>query len=257
MSGEKITSEITGKKIFFLYPPAPVQNQIITELAQHEYEVYIAKAHNGLMQTLKKYPDSVIFINIDEQLSEAEWEKWITGLITAFPDIKIGVFSASTSEELKTKYVNKLHASLGFMPLKLDMSKAAEKILEIMKILHAKGRRKYLRASCEREETPASINMPLDGDFINGFIRDISVVGVSCVFENAPELAKNSLHKDIQIRLQSILVKVEAVVLGSRDIGDQKIYVMLFTPRTDPEVKVKIRKYIQHNLQAKMDHEIR
>jgi len=37
----------------------------------------------------------------------------------------------------------------------------------------------------------------------------------------------------------------------------EKIYVVLFTQRIDPEVRIKIRKYIQRNLQNKMDFELR
>jgi hypothetical protein len=54
-----------------------------------------------------------------------------------------------------------------------------------------------------------------------------------------------------------MLLKVEAVVLGSRtDSSGEKVYVLLFTQRIDPDVRVKIRVYVQHNLQSKMDFEI-
>jgi hypothetical protein len=35
--------------------------------------------------------------------------------------------------------------------------------------------------------------------------------------------------------------------------GITKIYVIIFTQRTDPDVRTKIRKYIQLNLQSKLD----
>ncbi|MCL2759472.1 MAG: PilZ domain-containing protein [Treponema sp.] len=254
-TAEKPQAEINGKKIFFLYPTASVINQVITELAQHEYEVYVGKDHTRLARALKKYPDSIVFVNIDDRMPESEWEKWIATLISSVPTVKVGIFSSSTDEELKNKYTNKLKISCGFMTLKLDMTKTAEVILEVLKTLDVKGRRKYLRASTEREAN-ATVNMPLRGDFINGTIKDISVVGFSCVLDHNPELSKNALHKDIQIRLQSMLLKVEAVVFGSRSDGIDKTYVLIFTQRTDPDVRVKIRKYIQGNLQSKMDNEI-
>jgi hypothetical protein len=128
-------------------------------------------------------------------------------------------------------------------------------ILEALSKLNIKGRRKFLRAATDRDPT-ATINMPYGNGYINGTIKDISVVGFSCVFGDNPELPKNSLYKNIQIKLQSMLLKVEAVTFGSRVDGGEKIYVMLFTQRVDPEAKVKIRKYIQQNLQSKMDPEI-
>jgi RNA processing factor Prp31 len=39
--------------------------------------------------------------------------------------------------------------------------------------------------------------------------------------------------------------------------GDSKIYVLLFTQRIDSGARAKIRKYIQQNLQRKMDAELK
>ena len=66
MSDEKSVSDISGRKIYFLFPTASVQNQVVTELVQQEYEVYVIKDSNRMLRYLKKYPDSVLFINVDE-----------------------------------------------------------------------------------------------------------------------------------------------------------------------------------------------
>ena len=249
-------SEIQGRKIFFLNPTAPVQHQIIEELVQQEFEVYVAKDHSKLSRLLKNYSDSIVFVNIDEGMPEPEWEKWIRGIMTALPDIDIGVFSANTDEEIKLKYINDVHIPCGYTHLSLDMSKTVPKIFEILKIVNAKGLRKYIRATMENDAS-ATLNLPLRGDFIKGLIKDISVVGISCTFDQDPDLTKNALFKDIQIRLQSMLLKVEAIVFGSRMDGNEKIYVLLFTQRIDPEVRTRIRKYIQSNLQSKMDKNLK
>jgi len=253
MSEEQSTT--LGKKVFFLYPTASVQNQIITELAQQEYEVYVARDHARLARALKKYANSLLFINIDEGMPESEWQKWINTLASSQPELKIGIFSASADDALQDKYEKNPHITCGFIHLKLDMSRSVNLIVDVLKEKDVKGRRKYLRASTEHEKT-ATINMPMHSDFINGVIKDISVVGISCTFPHDPGLKKNSLYKDIQIRLQTMLLKVEAVVFGSRPDAGDNIYVLLFTQRIDPDIRVKIRKYIQQNLQNKMDGEI-
>jgi len=256
MSDSENQSDITGKKVFFLYPTASVQNSIITELVQQEYEVYIIKDHARFTQVLKKYTDSILFVNIDDGMPEQEWAGWIEKVMAAFPDVKVGVFSANSDEAIRNKYVNDLHVQCGFMTSKFDLAKNTGKMLEMMSVLNVKGRRKYIRATTD-PDLPVTINMPHNGGFINGFIKDISVVGFSCVFETEDiELAKNALCKDIQIRLQTMLIKVEAIMLGSRVDEGQKIFVLIFTQRIDPDVRVKIRKYIQQNLQHKMDHEL-
>ena len=258
MSGEsiqKISNSIEGKKVFFLYPTVSVTNQIISELVQHEYETYIAKNHSRLVRALKKYNDAVVFVNLDEGMSEMEWERWLGAVVKTAPDVKLGAFSSKTNDEYKDKYVKNFNISCGFLNSRLDMSKTANFILDELKILEIKGRRKYLRA-CTKREANTSINIPYNGEFINGVIKDISIVGVSCVFEKDPGLKKNALYKDIQIRLQSYLLRTEAIVFGSREADGEKIYVLLFTQHLDSETKVKIRKYIQSSLQSKMDAEI-
>jgi hypothetical protein len=256
MSDENSTSDINGKKVFFLYPSASILNQIITELAQHEYEVYVIKNHVQIIRALEKYTDSVLFVNIDERMPKHEWMNWISGKLSGLPELKLGIFTSDTSDELHDKFNNSFKLPAGFMNLKYDMSIYINKIIETLNGLNVKGRRKYLRAST-KDETTAKMNMPHVGGIISGVIQDISVVGISCVFDNDPNLAKNELFKNIQIRLQSMLLKVEAVVFGSRMVENQKIYVMIFTQRIDSEVKAKIRKYIQRNLQDKMDKEIK
>jgi glutaredoxin-related protein len=256
MSDSANQLDITGKKVFFLYPSAAVQNQIITELTQQEFEVYVVKEHNNFAHALKKYTDSILFINIDDGMPEQEWAVWIEKVMAAYPNIKIGIFSSSSDEALHNKYVDDLHVQCGFMVSKFDIAKNTGKILEMLNVLNVKGRRKYVRAET-KHETTATINMPHNGGFVNGVIKDISVVGISCVFDKEDvEIAKNALLKDIQIRLQTMLVKVEAILFGCRVDSDNKIHVLIFTQRIDPDVRVKIRKYIQQSLQHQMDHEI-
>jgi len=255
MSDTNNPSDILGKKIFFVFPTAYIQNQVITELVQHEYEVYTSKNPKRLAHALKKYTDSIVFVNLDEGMRETEWEKWIHTLMSALPNVGVGVFSSNSDEKIREKYIDILHIKCGYYNSKLDMSKTTVLILAVLEEMNVKGRRKYLRANTESESV-ATINMPVTSGFINGAIRDVSVVGVSCTFEGDIELHKNELLKDVQVRLQTMLLKVEAVVFGSRLDGHEKIFVLLFTQRVDPDVKVKIRKYVQQSMQHKIDNEI-
>jgi hypothetical protein len=241
--------------VFFVCPTGSVQQQIVTELVQQEYEVYISKDSTRLARALKKFPDSVLFINIDEGMSVENWVSWISSVLTALPQIKIGVFSNNTDEESRKKQIKDLHVTCGYMTSKVDMSKTVKEVLDTLKDLNVKGRRKYLRSTIMKEKA-ATLNIPFDGAFINGEIRDISTVGISCTFTIDPGLKKGTLYKDIQIRLQGQLLKVEAVVFGSRPENGMNIYVLLFTQRINPDVRTRIRKYIQQDLQSKMDSEI-
>jgi hypothetical protein len=257
MANADSPTELTGKKIFFLYPTVVVQNKIIAEMVQQEYEVYIAKNRDSLKRVLREYRDSIVFVDINEQLSEKEWEAWITAVKDA-PDTKniaVGIVTANDDEQIKRKYLLSIKVC-GYTVLKFDLDKAVMHIIEVLQSLDAKGRRKFIRATTTRD-TNVTLNMPFNGMFINGQIKDISVVGISCTLEGNPDIAKNTLFKDIQIKLLSSILKVEGIVFGSRMDGPEKVYVLLFTQRIDPDVRTKIRKYIQHNLQSKMDNELK
>jgi hypothetical protein len=247
--------DITGKKIFFLYPTAVVQNRIVSELAQNEYEVYIAKDKDTLKRLLRKYPDSIVFVDINENMPEKEWEVWIRDLKSnpGTKDVYIGIVTANDDELIKRKYI--LTIKVPFTILKFDLDKAMTHIIGVLQGADAKGRRKFIRATIGNDVN-ATVNLPYSGNFINGQIKDISVMGFSCTLDGNPDIAKNTLIKDIQIKLQSALLKVEGIVFGSRMDFKQKVYVFLFTQRIDPDVRTKIRKYIQHNLQTKMDVEL-
>jgi hypothetical protein len=251
-------SDIIGKKVFFLYPTVVVQNRIIAELIQHEFEIYIAKNKDKLKKVMRSYPDAIILIDINEHMAEGEWDIWITGVMEApdTKDISIGIITPNDDEKLIQKYTSALKIPCGYTVLGHDLEKSIANITTVLQTANAKGRRKYIRALIERGEGNATVNLSYNGNFINGQIRDISVVGISCTLDGNPDINKNTLFKDIQIRLQTSLLKVEGIVFGSRVEGNETIYVILFTQRIDPEVRTKIRKYIQQNLQHKMDFQL-
>ena len=247
-----------GRKVFFLHPSAIIQNQVIPELAQEEFEVYAAKDENKLRQALTKYPDSIVFASINEGMRENAWEEWIRGVMgnPETAKVDIGVIAQGADESVRHKYVEQIRVRCGYTIIKADINGIIKQLIAILNGVNAKGRRKYIRALIENEPN-STVNFPMNGTFINGTIKDISVVGFSCSFKEDPELKKNSLFKDIQIRLQSLLVKAEGIVFGSRMDGVEKTYVVIFTQRVDSDARTKIRKYIQSNLQNKIDSEIK
>jgi len=258
MSAPDSNSDLIGKKVFFLYPTISVQNRIITELVQQEYEVYVAKNKEKLKRALSKYPDSIVFIDINEQMSEGEWDIWVTGIMEAsdMKGVSIGVITSNDDEQIMRKFLLALKVPCGYTVVGHDMERAITQIMAALQGANAKGRRKYIRAIMEKGETSSTVNLPVDGNFVNGVIKDISVVGISCTIAGNPEIPKNTLFKNIQVRLQTNLLKVEGILFGTRTDGADTIYVILFTQRIDPDIRMKIRTYIQHTLQQKMNPDI-
>jgi hypothetical protein len=187
-------------------------------------------------------------------MKEADWERLIRNIQTnsATNAVDIGIIASMNDDNLKKKYVDQLKVHCGYTVVKSDLSVAAKQLTAILNGVNAKGRRKYIRLMMDKE-TNATANLPVNGTFVNGIIKDISAVGFSCVFTDDPGLKKNSLYPDIQLRLQSQLLKAEGIVFGSRIDGSETVYVFLFSQRVDPNVRAKIRKYIQANLQNRME----
>ena len=245
-----------GRKIFFLHPSALIQNQIISELAQEEFEAYIAKDETKLRQVLKKYPDSVVFASINEGMKDGAWEDWIKSVMmsTETAGVDIGVIVSADNPALKLKYTEQIKVRCGYMALKSDLPSVMKQLVAVLNSVNAKGRRKYIRADINNEVN-TTVNLPINGTFVNGVVKDVSTVGFSCAFADDPKLTKNGLFSDMQIRLQTQLIKAEGIVFGSRMDGAEKIYVILFTQRVSPDVRSKVRKFIQSFLQSKMDNE--
>ena len=255
---ENIDSTYHGKKIFFLHPSVVVQNHVISELVQEEFEVYSTKNELKLKQVLRKYPDSIVFASINERMKDDTWESWIRGIMgdDVTSDVSIGIIASTENEDDRQKYAELFKVRCGYTVIKSDIAHFNKQLVALLNSVDAKGRRKFIRLLTEGE-TNTTVNIPIDGNFVNGYIKDISVIGFSCSFPDDPDLTKNKLFTDIQIRLHSQLLNVEGIAYGSRMDKHEKIYVMLFTQRVKSDTRSKIRKFINSVLQARMDFDLK
>jgi hypothetical protein len=247
---------ILGKKVFFLCPSAVIQNTIIQELIQQEFEIYTVKDPGAMLRGLGRYPHAVIFVNLNEGLEFAGWEEWVRSVLAApaAAGISVGILTSTNDEELRNKYLTQIGVQGGFTVITSDVDKALRQILEILRVTGAKGRRKYLRALLKDGTT---ISLPFKDAFIKGFVRDLSSVGFSCVLDQNPSLTKNALFQGIQIKFQNQLLNVEGIVIGSREEADGgRCYVILFTQRVNPDTRARIRRSIQQHLQTNLDKEL-
>jgi len=247
-----------GKKVFFLHPSVFTQNHLVPELTQEEFEIYLIKEEGKLLKALEKYPDSIVFASINEVMKEGAWEELIKRIqkSPALTKVDVGIIASSIDESLKTKYLEQLKVHCGYTIIKPDADQTIKQLITILNSAEAKGRRKYIRMVLG-DEANATVNFSINGNFANGIIKDISVVGFSCSFSEDPELTKNGLFPDIQLKLQSQLIKAEGIVFGSRMDGGEKVYVILFSQRVNSETRQKIRKFIQSNMQSRMEHELK
>jgi hypothetical protein len=249
----RVEPSILGKKVFFLYPPSVIRDEIVARLIEQEFEIYMLRDHVGARRLLRKYPDSLVFVNLDEGQTEQEWADWILEVLgdPVTREVGIGIISYNTDAALQRKYLMDIGIRCGFIQIKLGVEESARILLDTLKANEAKGRRKYVRAECASDPM-STVNLHSGTGLITGSIRDISVVGFSCFFEPDPRFPKNAKLTDIQLKLRGVLVPVEGIVFGTRkDAGT--VYVVIFTKKVDGISRAKIRRYIQTTLQAEIE----
>jgi len=253
---ESDNTAFLGRKVFFLHPSPLIEHQVIEELAQEEFEVYAIKDEVKLRRLLKHYPGSIVFANISDKMKESAWEEWIVSVMTTseITGLDVGIIAYTEDVNLRHKYIDQIKVSCGYTTMKADLPVVVKQLGNILDRVNAKGRRKHLRAVTSNEPN-ISVNLPINGTFVNGIIKDISAAGLSCYFADDPMLEKNHHYTDIQIRLKGQLLKMQGMVLGSRIQENEKVYVILFTQRTSSDALAKTREFIRSYLQSKMELE--
>ncbi|HHU35746.1 MAG TPA: hypothetical protein GXZ47_00815 [Treponema sp.] len=246
-----------GKKVFFLYPPSVIRDELIGRLLDQEYEVYMLKDIKMIDPLIRRHTDSLVFVNIDAGLTEPEWEEWIrkTKDDPKTAQIGIGIVSYNTDEELQKKYLMDIGIQCGFIKLKLGLDESTRILLATLKANEGKGRRKYVRANCVND-TVSGINLREGPIQTSGRLLDMSIVGFSCMLDPDPSFVKNSILHDVQLRLRASLMRTKVVVFGSRTHEGRTVYVMLFAEQHTQASRDKIRNFIQLTLQADIEIEI-
>ncbi len=248
--------DFLGKKVVFVYPPDIVKDALMKFLSDREYEVYTLMDHTKIPQIFKAYPDTIFFLNIDTVLPEWEWQGFIRHKNKSCPGIQFGVHSFRVSDREQLEYyLFDLEIKCGFIQLKQGIKSASDMILKVMLANEVKGRRKYLRYQC-MEEDNAFLNFKYKDRLIKGRITDVSSVGVSCKLESPPNLSKNELISNIQMRLKGFIVHLDVILMGSRNIeGEQTTYVFLYRGEQLSKEKSRIRTFIYAALQKQFNRE--
>ncbi|HUW70366.1 MAG TPA: hypothetical protein VMX33_09020 [bacterium] len=246
-----------GKRVFFLNPQ-PVILEVASILADAEFEVYTTRDHGRLARYLRKDPDCLTFVNIDEGDDEGVWRTWIKSIRDdkATNHVAFGVVTTLDDEDKKSAYLMNLGVECGFIVVKMGAAKTAEILLRTLEANEARGRRKYVRAMCPPDA--AEFNCTTDAGVLGGMIRDLSSVGMSASFTGGISVRTGTRLKDMQLIMRGIRVIVTGVVIGSHDAaGLGTIVVIMFEPASlTDDKRNKLRAFIRKTLQAAMDHQL-
>jgi len=238
-----------GRKIFFLYPPSVVQEEMVINLLREGYEVYLLRDHEKCIPLLKEYPDSVFFVNLDQVLSEIQWQNFICRIIDnpLLKDVKLGVLTYNQDPVLEKRFTEIIKLPYGYIVLKISTKQSLEIILKVLEMHGTRGRRKYVRVKCD-EDPPATFYVKIREEIITGRVLDISIAGMACVFDSKIVIPAGTAIEEIHINLHQVVVRISGTVFVVR--GDVKpVHVILFNKDINELTVDKILTYIHFNLQ--------
>lgn len=246
-----------GKKVFFLNPPA-VFSEVLPVLIEAEYEIYATRDHAKLGRYLRRNPDCLVFVNIDEGDDEKVWRTWIRSIKDdeASAATRFGIITMMADDAKKQTYIMDIGIECGFIVVKTGAAKATEVILRMLEANEAKGRRKYVRTICPEES--ADFTCKTGAGLLRGPLKDLSSAGMATGFSEGLAPGAGTRLKDLQLNLKGARVIVNGVIIGGRD-DDLKgpTRVIMFEPSSlNDDKRNKLRNFVRKLLQSKMEQEL-
>lgn len=242
-----------GKKVFFLYPP-PVLTEVLQDLTNREFEVYLARDPERLKRVLASSPDSIIFIDLDEGLDDAGWEAYVRSLraTPATAGIGVGILTLNDDDALREKYLMDLQVQCGFVILKLGAAKTSEILVKTLEANEARGRRKFVRAACQPGTGQCTIEH--EGVTLRAELTDLSSAGMAIRFENGADFRVGTVFRGISLAIRGQRVLASGFVAARRVESGGDVHVVMFDPASlDDARREKIRSIVGRVNQLAMD----
>jgi hypothetical protein len=235
-----------GRKVFFLYPHSVLTEDLLIDILSHEYEIYCLKDHESVVRAAEAWPESIVFINIDEAFHEAKWEEWIKKLLKEprTASTRLGILTYNPNPDLAKKYLMDMMLPCGFIQLKLGATDAKKIILKTLEANDARGRRRYVRARCAGF-SKATFNVSIKDSLMPGVVLDISAAGMAFQFDSIFNLTPGTL------RMKGALCRLSGTFVGTVR-GEEGRNLLMFQAPLPEETTDKIHKFIYQALQEEM-----
>lgn len=240
-----------GRRVFFLYPPSVVEESMIQFLITAQYEVAVIRDHRAVVPVIKKFPNSIIFCNLDSKVDPGEMEKLIRHVVSSKEDhgCEIGVLSYNKDPELAERYLIDIGVTAGYVTLKIGFEQSARIIIKTLEAAEARGRRKFVRVKVPSGK--GSIGIKMGRRSVDGQLLDVSVAGVACKLPE--EFETGTLLEDVQLRLWGSIAKVSGKIAGFRGSKGNYTYVVMFDEPLTSISRGRIYGFIRKVLQTQVD----
>lgn len=244
---ESRENPLFGRKIFFVSPSYIMEKYLIEKLRQNEYEAYILKDIKKVKNVLAKYPDSMCFVNIDEEFSYSAWFNFMKSFqdSQAINGIYLGIITDSATWEDKDKFIMNIKLPGGFNQFD-KTEKFLSNFIKILDLNGAKGRRKYLRLDTRGAEDVSGY-MTSQGKLYSINVKDISSVGFAITYkqEIIDLFQKNTLIRDLCISVGRKSMVCSCIVFNTQPNPDgTAMSVLMLTNENPEETKTYIRNFI-------------
>ncbi|MCI6441745.1 hypothetical protein [Treponema sp.] len=251
---------VYGRKVFFINASFTIEQLAKGMLRDMEYETYIIEDLKQAKCILRKNPDSICLVNLDQvganSLTVVQYLNFILSCEgdETLSSIFFGVLSINTSPKQMNLFFYNVKLPCGYVPASPNREDFAETLKCILDVNGAKGRRQYVRATCEVSGN-AFISIPTKNGDVNLPLVDFSSVGLAC---KIPEkmcgvIAPNTSFPKVDLWLYGVKFPAPLVVLKEFKKGDMNVLVTLFAKNITMEVRKKVRSYVFRILEGNID----
>lgn len=251
---------VYGRKVFFINASFTIEQLAKGMLRDMEYETYIIEDLKQSKCILRKNPDSICLVNLDHvganSLTVVQYLNFILSCEgdETLSSIFFGVLSINTSPKQMNLFFYNVKLPCGYVPASPNREDFAETLKCILDVNGAKGRRQYVRATCEVSGN-AFISIPTKNGDVNLPLVDFSSVGLAC---KIPEkmcgvIAPNTSLPKVDLWLYGVKFPAPLVVLKEFKKGDMNVLVTLFAKNITKEVRKKVRSYVFRILEGNID----
>lgn len=253
-------SNMFGRKIFFINASFNIEQLAKGKLRDMEYETYVIDDFKQAKNILRKNPDSICLVNLDHVgESSLSVVQYLNFIISCEDDeelssIFFGVLSVNTSPKQMNLFFFNAKLPCGYIPASPNREDFAETLSCILDINSAKGRRQYVRATCEISGN-AFISIPTKNGDAHFPLVDFSSVGLACKIPEKMHgmIQPNTSFPKVDLWLYGVKFPAPLIVLKEFKKGDMNILVTLFSKNVTAEVRKKVRSYVFRVLEGNID----
>ena len=234
---------IAGRKTFFIVPdPTLLPETYLEDYMTRGYETYIINddRHCPLEKKVESiisiFKDSILFFFIDAQIPGIDWVYYIKNLQQRFNgELLIGVLYMKRETEgeklrLEKTYLFDIGIQCGCIAMEHERAKNFALIAKVMYANQAQGRRKNIRAICDKS---SKVNFDFDGSVYMGRLVDISLSHFSCVMPSELAIPIYEKIENIFIDVNGFHFKSDGILLMERMVDGKAMYVFIFARHSD------------------------